>query len=226
MERHLAATATGIKAPTQDDDVLERWAQTRNIRRDFWLSLGVFVATEGLVAFVAILFSGFPFDRQLSRTLLSAILCATVALAGLALVKRRWLRGYARMTVVAAALAFPLLVAFIWVPEGGAWSDLRWSVVVVLVGGLAVSAQRLWLSDWTGAIPKRAVFMVTAVSVAVTVPLAIAAIWGASSIESNRAFAAFSLLAFVGFLLTPILRRALRKRSGSAGAGPPDRTTG
>jgi hypothetical protein len=67
--------------------------------------------------------------------------------------------------------------------------------------------------------PKRAVFIVTAVSIAVIVPLAIAAIWGSSSIGSNRALAAFSLLALVGFLLTPILRRAFRKRSVS-NAGP------
>jgi hypothetical protein len=134
----------------------------------------------------------------------------TVALSALALISRRWLVHYARLTVAAAAVGFPLLVAFIWAPGSGAWSNLHWSAVVVLVG-LAISAQRLWLGVWSGATLKQAVFMVTAVSIAVIVPLAIAAIWGSSSIESNRAFAAFSLLALVGFLLTPILRRALRK---------------
>jgi hypothetical protein len=214
----LTAAAGSVEALTEHHDALARLARKRNLRRDFWLSLGAFVASEGLVGFFAILFNGFPFDLQLSRTLLSAILCSTFALAGLALIKRRWLERYAWLTVVAAALAFPLLVAFIWVPGGGAWSNLHWSAVVVLVGGLAISAQRLWLGDWRRAMPKRAVFIVTAVSIAVIVPLAIAAIWGSSSIGSNRAFAAFSLLAFVGFLLTPILRRALRKRGLSEGA--------
>jgi hypothetical protein len=207
----LASADRGIEAPTQADDTLERWAQTRNIRRDFWRGLGTFVTCEGLVGFFALLLGGFPFDRQLSRTLLSAILCVIVALSALALIKGRRLVHYAKLTVAAAAVGFPLLVAFIWVPGSGAWSNLHWSAVVVLVGGLAISAQRLWLGDWSGATLKQAVFIVTTVSIAVIVPLAIAAIWGLSSIESNRAFAAFSLLALVGFLLTPILRRDLRK---------------
>lgn len=215
MEQSSLASANRvIEGPTQGDDALERWARTRNLRRDFWLGLGTFVACEGLVGFFALLFGGFPFDRQLARTLLSAILCATVSLSALALIKRRWLVRYAGLNLAAAAVGFPLLVAFIWVSGGGSWSNLHWSAVVVLVGGLAISAQRLWLGDWSGATLKRAVFIVTAVSIAVIVPLAIAAIWGLSSIESNRASAAFSLLAFVGFLLTPILRRALRKTPG------------
>jgi hypothetical protein len=43
--------------------------------------------------------------------------------------------------------------------------------------------------------------------------LAIAAIWGWTPAAAGRALGAFSLLAFVGFLLTPILRRAMRKAS-------------
>jgi len=174
---------------------------------------------------LAILFSGFPFDVELRRTLLSAIICAFTALAALALIRRRWLDGYSKVAVLGAASAFPLLVAFIWVPGGGARSNLHRSAVVVLVGALAVSLQRLWLGDWTEAALKRAVFIVTSVSIAVIVPLAIAAIWGSSSVGSDRALAAFSFLAFVGFLLTPILRRALRKRSNVTEPAAPNAAT-
>jgi hypothetical protein len=196
-------------------DRLERWAQEHGLRRLFWLSLGVFVAGEGVIGFLAILFSGFPADVELSRTLLSAILCVTTALCGLALISRRWLSGYAETTVVGAGLALPLLVAFIWVPGSGAWSDLHWSAVAVLVGVLASSAQRLWLGDWTRAVLKRIVFVVTASSIGIIVPLAIAAIWGWTAAAEGRALSAFSLLAFVGFLLTPILRRVMRKAASS-----------
>jgi hypothetical protein len=217
------ATARAIEASTQDHDALEQWVRTRNIRRDFWLSLGLFVAAEGLVGFLAILFSGFPFDVEFSRTLLSAILCVATALAGFALIRRRWLNRYSRVAVVEAALAFPLLVTFIWIPGGGAWSNLHWSAVVLLAGFLATSVQRLWLGDWKGASLKKGVFIVTSSSIAVVVPLTIAAIWGSSSVGSDRALGAFSFLTFVGFLLTPILRRALRKRGSAAPANPSSR---
>jgi hypothetical protein len=193
-------------------DSFERWARTRSIRRDFWLGSAVFVAGEGAVGFLAILFKGFPFDVELARSLLSGLLCAWVALAGFALVTRHWLPRYARLTVVVAGLGFPLLVSFIWVSGHGAWSDLHWSAVAVLVGMLAVSIQRLWLGPWAGSVAKRIVFGLTAVSIAVIVPLTVAAIWG-SSAGLGRAFGAFSFLAFVGFVMTPILRRALRSRS-------------
>lgn len=205
------ATASS-EAPVQTDGFLDRWASAGSPRRLFWLSLAAFVAAEGLVGFLAILFNGFPFDEEFARSLLSAILCACTALAGLALIRRGWLERYARANVLAAMLAFPLLVAFIWVPGGGAWSNLHWSLVVLLVGALATSLQRLWLGDWADAVLKRVVFVVTAVSIVVIVPLGIAAIWGAASTGSERALTAFSLLALVGFLLTPILRRALRSR--------------
>lgn len=205
----------GIETSPRFQVRLERWPKEHSLRRVFWLSLGVFVAGEGIIGFLAILFGGFLADVELSRTLLSAILCATTALSGLGLISRRWLSRYAETTVVGAGLAFPLLVAFIWVPGSGAWSNLHWSVVAVLVGVLASSAQRLWLGDWTRAVLKRIVFVVTASSIAVIVPLAIAAIWG-SPTAAGRAFSAFSLLAFVGFLLTPILRRAMRNASSSA----------
>jgi hypothetical protein len=42
----LAPSDRGIEASTQGDDALERRAQTRNIRRDFWLGLGTFVAAR------------------------------------------------------------------------------------------------------------------------------------------------------------------------------------
>jgi hypothetical protein len=215
------ATASS-EAPAQTDGLLDRWASTASIRRLFWLSTAAFVAAEGLVGFLAILFNGFPFDAELARSLLSAILGAVTALAGLALIKRRWLDRYARASVIGAGLAFPVLVAFIWVPGGGAWSKLHWSLVVVLAGALAVSAQRLWLGDWTAAVLKRVVFLVTTVSIAVIVPVGVAAIWGGSSKGSLRALGAFQLLAFVGFLLTPILRRALRGREKAAGSLSPE----
>ena len=40
-------------------DRLERRAQEHGLRRLFWLSLGVFVAGEGIVGFLAILFRAF-----------------------------------------------------------------------------------------------------------------------------------------------------------------------
>jgi len=198
--------------PAAGEDRLGRWALTRSIRRDFWLSAGVFVAGEGLVGFLAILFKGFPGDLALARTLLSALLCAWTALAGLALIVRGWLPRYARLTIATAGVGFPLLVAFVWVSGSGAWSKLHWSAVAVLIGMLAVSAQRLWIGPWKGAVAKRIVFVATTISIAVIVPLTVAAIWGSSSDGSKRALGAFSFLALIGFVLTPILRRALRGR--------------
>jgi hypothetical protein len=205
-------------APAAREDRLGRWALTRSIRRDFWLSAGVFVAGEGLVGFLAILFKGFPGDLALARTLLSALLCAWTALAGLALIVRGWLPRYARLTIATAGVGFPLLVAFVWVSGSGAWSKLHWSAVAVLIGMLAVSAQRLWIGPWKGAVAKRIVFVATTISIAVMVPLTVAAIWGSSSDGSKRALGAFSFLAFIGFVLTPILRRALRGREGTTSA--------
>jgi len=141
--------------------------------------------------------------------LLSGLLCSWTALAGFALVTRRWFPRYARLTIVVAALGFPLLVAFIWVSGGGAWSNLHWSAVTVLVGALAVSAQRLWLGEWTGSVAKRIVFGVTATSIAVVVFVTVSSIWNGLSAGSGagRALSAFSFLTLVGFVLTPILRR-------------------
>jgi len=198
--------------PADGDDRFERWARTRSIRSDFWLSTGVFVGGEGVIGFLAILFSGFPLDVQLARTLLSGLLCAWTALAGFALITRHWLPRYARLTVVTAGLGFPLLVAFIWASGGGAWSNLHWSAVTVLVGMLLVSAQRLWIGPWAGAVMKRIVFAATAVSIVVIVPLVVAAIWG-SNTAGGRALGSFSFLALIGFVMTPILRRALRSHA-------------
>ena len=189
-----------------DADSFERWARTRSVRRDFWVATGVFVAGEGLIGFVALLSGGFPLDVQLARSLLSGFLCSWVALAGLALVTRHWLPSYARLTITAAGVGLPLLVAFIWVSGGGAWSNLHWSAVVVLVGLLAVSGQRLWIGDWTEAVVKRIVFAVTAVSIAVVVALTVSEIWGSSA---PARLWSFGFLTFVGFVLTPILRRAM-----------------
>ena len=192
-------------------DKLERWALERGVRRVFWLSLGAFIAGEGAIGFLAILFGGFPFDFELSRTLLSAILCAATILAGLGLIVRHWLRAFSIAAVTGAAASFPLLVAFIWVSGGGAWSNLHWSAVIVLLSTLAIAAQRLWLGGWTGSALKRWDFGVTAFSICVCAPLTVAAIWGWSSSGSDRAFGAFSFLALIGYLLTPILRRASRQ---------------
>lgn len=198
-----------------DGDSFERWSRTRSIRRDFWLATGIFVGGEGAIGFLSILAGSFPGGVQLARTLLSGLLCSWTAVAGFALVTRRWLPRYARATIVAAGFGFPLLVAFIWVSGHGAWSNLHWSAVTVLIGALAVSAQRLWLGAWTGASVKRIVFGVTAVSVAVVVLVTVNWIWNGLSSTSGagRTFGAFSFLTVVGFVLTPILRRALRSRA-------------
>jgi hypothetical protein len=191
-------------------DLFERWAHARSIRQAFWASLAVFVAGEGLIGFLTILSGGFPKDVELARTLLSGILCVCVALAGLALISRQAFYTYGRAQVVGAALAFPLLVAFIWAPGGGSWSNLHWSLVVVLVGALAVSLQRLWLRG--SAKSARAVFAVTSISIAVVVPLVIADIWGAHS--TGSALSAFALLAIVGWILTPIVSEGTGSGTG------------
>jgi hypothetical protein len=211
-----AGTVSGAQASSASDQ-FERWADARSIRQAFWASLGVFIAGEGLIGFLAILFGGFPKDVELSRTLLSGILCATVALAGLALIRRRVFSLYGRAEVVGAALAFPLLVSFIWIPGGGSWSNLHWSAVVVLVAVLAISVQRLWLGDVRRA-AARAVFVVTTIAIAIVASLATAAIWGASTAGLGQPLAAFSFLALVGFVLTPIVGEGLNM---GAQAGAP-----
>jgi hypothetical protein len=218
-EDEMSITHT-VQAPVVDGDIFERWARERSVRRGFWLSLAAFLAGEGLIGFLAILSGGFPRDVELSRSLLSGILCAPTALAGLALVKKGWLAAYARVVVVGAVFAFPLLVAFIWVPGGGAWSKLHWSAVAVLIGALLASFQRLWLGEWTGAVLKRVDFIVTSISIAVLVAVSVAEIWGRTSAAADRMASAFSLLAVVGFVLTPILRRALRERTERAKNAP------
>jgi hypothetical protein len=194
-------------------DRLARWAETGNVRRAFWFSLAAFVAGEGLIGFFAILFNGFPKDVELARTLLSAVLCMALGLAGLALNKRGYFPRYARLTVAGAAFGFPLLVADIWVSGGRAWSNLHWSAVALLVGSLLVSAQRLWIGDRTSSRAMRTVLVATCVSFAVIIPLTIAAIWGWSPAGAARALGAFSLVAFVSFVLTPIFRRAVPRRA-------------
>jgi len=194
-------------------DRLEHWASEHGTRRVFWLSLGAFVAGEGLIGFLSLLFGGFPGAFQLSRTLLSPILCAATMVAALGLLGRGWLQSFARSAVVGAAASFPLLVAFIWVSGSGAWSNLHWSAVVVLVSTLAIAAQRLWLGDWTGNAFKRWDFRVTCVSIVVCAALIVAAIWGSFPSGLHGALSAFTLLAVIGYLLTPILRRAFRQRT-------------
>jgi len=207
MNESAAVAEARDSAP--DGDFFERWARTRSIRRDFWLATGVFVGGEGVIGFLSILSNGLPGGVQLARTFLSGLLCSWTAVAGFALVTRHWLPRYARFTIVAAGVGFPLLVAFIWVSGGGAWSKLHWSAVTVLVGALGISAQRLWLGAWTGSVAKRIVFGVTAVSIVVVVLVTVTAIWnGVSSVSgTGRTLSAFSLLTLVGFVLTPILRR-------------------
>jgi hypothetical protein len=212
MNESASVAQTGASA--FDGDSFERWARTRSIRRDFWLVTGIFVGGEGAIGFVSILFSGFPGGVELARTFLSGLLCSWTAAAGFALVTRHWLPRYARVTIVAAGVGFPLLVAFIWVSGSGAWSNLHWSAVAVLIGALAVSAQRLWLGAWEESVAKRIVFGVTAVSIAVVVSVTVTSIWNGLSSGSGagRALSAFSFLTLVGFVLTPILRRAHRTR--------------
>jgi hypothetical protein len=205
----VAARGSG---PAEAVDLFDRWAHARSIRQAFWASLGIFVAGEGLIGFLAILTGGFPKDVELARTLLSGVLCVCVALAGLALIRRRSPYTYGRAQVVGAAIALPLLVSFIWVPGSGGWSDLHWSLVVVLVGVLAVSLQRLWLRG--AARSARAVFAVTSISTAVIVSLAAADIWGAPSAGSDAWLSAFSLLAVVGWVLTPIVSESTGSETG------------
>jgi hypothetical protein len=66
---------------------------------------------------------------------------------------------------------------------------------------------------------KRVDFVVTSISIAVLVPVSVGAIWGWTS-GAARTVGAFSLVAFVGFVLTPILRRALRDRTEKAKHAP------
>jgi hypothetical protein len=208
-----SAPVADAGASALDGDFFERWARARSIRSDFWLSTGVFVGGEALIGFLAILFGSFPGDVELARTLLSGLLCSWTAVSGFALVTRHWLPRYARATILAAGLGFPLLVAFIWVSGGGAWSNLHWSAVTVLIGALAVSVQRLWLGPWTGVKAKRVVFGITAVSIVVIVVNVVVEIWSGFSAGSSSALSAFSLLALACFALNPILRRAMRSRA-------------
>lgn len=203
-------TADGSAGAAETADLFARWAQARSIRQAFWASLGVFVAGEGLIGFLAILSGGFAKDVELARTLLSGILCVCVALAGLALISKRAFYTYGRAQCVGAALAFPLLVSFIWLPGGGSWSNLHWSLVVVLVAVLAVSLQLLWLRG--SAKSARAVFAVTSISIVVIVPLVVADIWGAHS--TGPALSAFSFLAVVGWVLTPIVSESTGSGTG------------
>jgi hypothetical protein len=185
------------------------------VRKWFWLSLGGFVAGEAVVGFFAFQLDGFPKDVELARTLLSAVLCAAVTLAGLELIEHGWLPRYGRAVARAGVFTLPLLASFIWLPGSGAWSDLHWSLALVLVSVLAVSAQRIWLADWSGKGRgvRRALFAATAVSIAVSAPLGVAAIWGWHSAEVGRWIGSCAFLGVVGMLLTPVARRASRKRS-------------
>jgi hypothetical protein len=198
-------------------DVVEKLVRiTRGeVRKWFWLSLGAFVAGEAVVGFFAFQLDGFPKDVELARTLVSAVLCAAVTLAGLELIEHRWFPRYGRAAARIGVFTLPLLASFIWLPGSGAWSDLHWSLALVLVGVLAVSAQRIWLGDWTGKGRgvRRALFAATAASIAVSTPLGVAAIWGWHSAEVGRWIGSSAFLGVVGLLLTPVARRASRKRS-------------
>jgi hypothetical protein len=85
--------------------------------------------------------------------------------------------------------------------------------VAVLIGMLAASAQRLWIGPLTGAVAKRIVFVVTTISIAVIVPLNGRGYLGlVHGWLQSRPWSLFRFLALIGFVLTPILRRALRGR--------------
>ena len=219
----MAGSVPVDSAATRAPDPFERWACELDIGRTFWLIFATFVTGEGVLGFLAILFVSFLLAATLAYSLYAATLCGWTALAGLALIRRRWLSTYARVSVVEALCALFVLLFLIWVPgtEGGAWDNVHGSVVVGLLATLAISAQRLWFSEWTRSLVKRGVFAATAVSIVAISFLGIAAIWGWWPAEADRAVAAFSLLAIVGFVLTPILRRALARQTDTVPRASP-----
>ena len=216
MTESTPVAVGAVTSSALSGDWFEWWAGGRSIRRDFWRVTAIFVGGEAAILFCRILFNGVPDSSPLARTLLSGLLCSWTALAGFALVTRGWLPRYARASIILSALAFPLLVAFIWVSGSntqGAWSKLHWSTVIVLVSALLLSSQRLWLDSLGGSNLKRIAFAVTAISITVVALDLLVALWRWHiSAGAARLLGSFLFLTFACFVINPILRRALRNR--------------
>jgi hypothetical protein len=154
-------------------------------------------------------------DVRLIATLIAIFLCASAALASLALLERGQIRPVALVVLLAALFELVAMAVPIWTLEGdGEESGLKWLATgfVWVVAGIFVTALRLLVAE-----PRVVRLMLPLVGVFAAGHAAAVTLvaWGEPWSERNedrlaRTIAALAILMVAAFLLTPIVERLLR----------------
>ncbi len=181
--------------------------------RALWSTVAAAIGVAAVVALAIVLLG--PLGETSVRTAFSAVAVAiagATAVAGLALLERRRLELFGALVLVASPLLLAAMLYGTWEFEGDgdnnalrwAYTGLIWSVATV------VFATEILLAR------TRALQLTLAPAVASATQVAAAfltaTLWSESGDETRvKTFAAFGIVAFAGWLATPVLERALRR---------------
>lgn len=187
------------------------------VRRAVLAILAAGVAGSAAVGLIAVSIGRFgETDVRLIATLIAIFLCASAALASLALLERGQIRPVALLVLLAAPLELVAMAVPIWTFEGDGegGNSIKWLATgfVWVVAGIFVTALRLLVVD-----PRvlRAMLPLVGAFAAGHAAAVTVVAWGEPWSEDTedalaRTIAALAILMVAAFLMTPIVERLLR----------------
>jgi hypothetical protein len=181
--------------------------------RAAWAAIATAIGVAAVIAVVIVVLG--PLGETSVRTAFSApaiVIAGATAVAGLVLLDRPRLVLLGTLVLIAAPLFAAAMLYGVWAFEGDgqndairwAYTGLIWSLAILVVATelLLARARSLQLAL------APAVVMATGIAAAFLT----ATLWSEGNHEGRvKAFAAFGIVAFAGWLATPALDRALRR---------------
>ena len=183
------------------------------MRRGAWTAIAAAIGIAAGIAVVIVVHG--PLGDTSIRAAFSAVAVAiagATAVAGLALLDRRRLQPFGTLVLLASPLFVAAMLYGVWAFVGDgdndalrwAYTGLIWSIATLLVATelLLARARELQLT----------LAPVVASAAQVAAAFLTVTLWSKGGSETRvKAFAAFGIVAFAGWLATPVLERALRK---------------
>jgi hypothetical protein len=181
--------------------------------RAAWTATATAIGVLAAVAVVVVVLG--PLGDTSLRTAFSApavLIAGATAVAGLTLLDRPRLATLGALVLIAAPLFATAMLYGVWAFQGDggndairwAYTGLIWSLATLIVATQLLLARARSLS----------LVLAPAVAIATGVPAAFltATLWSEGNHETRvKAFAAFGIIGFGGWLATPVLERASRR---------------
>jgi len=195
-----------------------------DVQRFAWMLPAALLGVAALLAVTSVVRNG-ELDEvhfRILGTALVGLLCGGAALAGLMLLERRQLVPFALAAIAAAPVAFGLAAVAIWNDDvvHETYAKALMTAFLLLVSALIVATLRLVLD--ASLRPVWIVFLAVAAVAAAGDVLGLIGIWrtgpdeiGESDLvdDGGRALIGLFCLVVVGYLVAPVLERALHRRA-------------